>query len=194
MGLIRRTFTCLYEETFLLLYKALVRPHLEYANALWSPYKIKDITAIENVQRRATKLVPSLKNLEYEDRLRKLKIPILKYRHLRGDMIETYKLTSGIYDSTLPNVSITIKTRMRGHSKRLSKQRCNKNIRANLFTQRIVTTWNQLPDSIVNAPTMQSFENRLDKYWNNLEMKYNFKTDTGTDLSQEELLELNTVA
>ena len=38
MGLIRRTFTCLYEETFLLLYKALVRPHLEYANALWSPY------------------------------------------------------------------------------------------------------------------------------------------------------------
>jgi hypothetical protein len=41
---------------------------------------------------------------------------------------------------------------------------------------------------------MQSFENRLDKYWNNLEMKYNFKTDTGTNLSQEELLELNTVA
>jgi hypothetical protein len=37
-----------------------------------------------------------------------------------------------------------------------------------------------VPDSIVNAPTMQSFENRLDKYWNNLEMKYNFKTDTGT--------------
>ena len=67
MGLIGRTFTCLDEETFLLLYKVLVRPHLEYANALWSPYKIKDITAIENVQRRATKLVPSLKNLEYSD-------------------------------------------------------------------------------------------------------------------------------
>ena len=83
---------------------------------------------------------------------------------------------------------------MRGHNKKLSKQRCNKNIRANFFTQHIVTTWNQLPDSIVNAPTMQSFENRLDKYRNNLEMKYNFKTDTGTDLSQEELLELNTVA
>ena len=66
MGLMR-TFTSIDEETFLLLYKALVRPHLEYANALWSPYKIKDITAIENVQRRATKLVPSLKNLEYSD-------------------------------------------------------------------------------------------------------------------------------
>ena len=90
MGLIRRTFTCLDEGTFLLLYKVLVRPHLEYANALWSPYKIKDITAIENVQRRATTLVSSLKNLEYEDRLRKLKLPTLKYRRLPGDMIETH--------------------------------------------------------------------------------------------------------
>ena len=65
MGLIviRRTFTYLDEETFLLLYKALVRPHLEYANALWSLYKIKDIIAIENVQRRATKLVPQSRKL-----------------------------------------------------------------------------------------------------------------------------------
>ena len=104
MGLIRRTFTCLDEEIFSLLYKALVRPHLEYANAIWSPYKIKDITALENVQRRATKQIPSLKNLEYEDRLRKLKLPTLRYRRLRGDMIETYKLTSGIYDIILPHL------------------------------------------------------------------------------------------
>jgi hypothetical protein len=79
---------------------------------------------------------------------------------------------------TLPNLlHYNTDTRMRGHNKKLSKQRCNKNIRANFFTQHIVTTWNQLSDSIVNAPTMQSFENRLDKYWNNLEMKYNFKTN-----------------
>jgi len=66
MGLIRRTFTCLDEEIFLLLCKALVRPHLEYANAIWSLNKIKDITVIENVQRRATKLIPSLRNMGYE--------------------------------------------------------------------------------------------------------------------------------
>ena len=39
MGLIRRTFTHLDETTFLLLYKAVVRPHLEYVNAVWNPYK-----------------------------------------------------------------------------------------------------------------------------------------------------------
>ena len=94
MGLIRRSFIHLDEEMFLKLYKALVRPHLEYANVIWHPTKIKDITAIENVQRRATKYLPSLKNLSYEERLQKLKLPTLRYRRLRGDMIKTYKLMS----------------------------------------------------------------------------------------------------
>ena len=63
MGLIRRSFIHMDEEMFLKLYKALVRPHLEYANVIWYPTKIKDITAIENVQRQATKYLPSHKKL-----------------------------------------------------------------------------------------------------------------------------------
>ena len=55
MGLIRRTFINLDEDIFLKLFKALIRPHIEYANTTWNPTKIKDIIAIENVQRRATK-------------------------------------------------------------------------------------------------------------------------------------------
>ena len=55
MGLIRRTFTHLDETTFLLLYKAIVRPHFEYANAVWNPYTMKHVMALGNVQRRATK-------------------------------------------------------------------------------------------------------------------------------------------
>ena len=123
MGLIRRTFTHLDETTFLLLYKALVRPHLEYANAVWNPYKMKHVMALENVQRRATKQIPGFKNMRsYEDRLQKLKLPALAYRRKRGDMIETYKITSGTYDTTLPPLfqqhpDVTMKTR--GHSKKL---------------------------------------------------------------------------
>ena len=77
MGLIRRSFINLDEEMFLKLYKALVRPHLEYANVIWHLTKIKDITATENVQRQATKYLPSLKNLSYEEILQKLKLPTL---------------------------------------------------------------------------------------------------------------------
>jgi len=50
------------KNAFIMLYKSLVRPHLEYANSVWSPYKKGDVEAIEKVQRRATKLLISLKN------------------------------------------------------------------------------------------------------------------------------------
>ena len=50
MGLIRCSFIHLDESMFKKLFKALVRPHTEYANAVWNPMKMKDITPIENVQ------------------------------------------------------------------------------------------------------------------------------------------------
>ena len=84
MGLIRRTYSYLDDQSFKYHFQALVRPHLEYAEAAWSPSKVGDIDVIENVQRRATKQIPSLKNLEYTDRLKKLKMPTIKYRRLRG--------------------------------------------------------------------------------------------------------------
>ena len=67
VGLIRRTFVYLDSPMFKSLYTALVRPHLEYANQVWCPHLIKDIEAVENVQRRATKQLSELKDLPYED-------------------------------------------------------------------------------------------------------------------------------
>ncbi len=57
---VRHTYTYLGEESFLLRYihVALIRPHLEYAHHVWAPHLNKDITAIENVQKRAPKLIP----------------------------------------------------------------------------------------------------------------------------------------
>ena len=87
MGVIRRTYTYLDESTFLSLYKALVRPLLEYANQVWAPHSVKDIEIIEKVQRIATKCIPGLVGMEYPESLRSLKLPTLAYRRLRGDMI-----------------------------------------------------------------------------------------------------------
>ena len=56
LGLIFRTFTFMDKDMFLNLYKSLVRPHLEYATSVWSPLYKKDMIAIENIQRRATRL------------------------------------------------------------------------------------------------------------------------------------------
>jgi hypothetical protein len=48
MGLIRRTYTYLDEQSFKYLFQALVRPHIEYAEAVWSPFKVGDFEKIEN--------------------------------------------------------------------------------------------------------------------------------------------------
>ena len=91
MGLIRRTYMFPDEISFRYLFQTLVRPHLEYTEAVWSPFTKNDIDTIEKVQKRAKKLIPSLKNMEYTNRLKKLKVPTLQYRRLRGDMIECIK-------------------------------------------------------------------------------------------------------
>ena len=61
IGLIKRNFIHMEYNTFCLLYKSLERPHLEYAHSVWYPYKKGDIVEIEKVQKRATKLIISLK-------------------------------------------------------------------------------------------------------------------------------------
>ena len=91
LGLIRRNFLYLDCKFFVKMYTSFVRPHIEYAQSVWAPYLIKYINLLENVQIRATKIVDGISKLDYTERLKKLNMPSLAYRRLRGDMIETYK-------------------------------------------------------------------------------------------------------
>ena len=69
---------------------------MEYAIQAWNPFVRKDINLLGNVQRRATKLVKDCKDLSYHNRLNYLGLTSLETRRLRGDMIETFKIISGI--------------------------------------------------------------------------------------------------
>lgn len=164
IGLIRRSFTYLDAEVVKALYTSLVRPSLEYANAVWSPMYKKDAVAIENVQRRATKLVPKIKNLSYEERLKSLNLPSMYYRRARGDMIETFKFVKGIYKSQNP-LHFDFNNRTRGHQYKLRKERCRLQVRQNFFSNRVVDMWNNLPASVVEAESVNAFKSKLDKYW-----------------------------
>lgn len=179
-SIIRRSFDYLNETNFKQLYKSMVRSHLDYASSVWHPYKMSQIDKIEKVQRRATKQIPSLKDLTYEERLKKLRLPTLTYRRIRGDMIETYKILNNIYDKNICNF---LKTKNlsnnrispRGNNLQLIHQQVNTGIKQNQFSIRIINTWNSLPDEIVNAPTINSFKNRLDKYWKHQDVLYNYR-------------------
>ena len=99
LGIIKRNFKFLSQESFVLLYKSLVRSHLENANSVWCPYKKGDIVLLEKVRRCATKLIYDMKHLPHESRLKTLKLPTLKYRWVRGDVIETFKILHAGYDN-----------------------------------------------------------------------------------------------
>lgn len=144
-----------------------IRPHVEYAMAVWKPYKRMNIDLLEKVQHRATKWVPGLRNLSYSDRLLRLKLPTLAYRRLRGDMIEVYKITSGTYDTRASHGILhrALNSRTRGHSRKLEMRQCRLDVRKHSFSHRVVNLWNSLPEQVVTAPTLHTFENRLDRHW-----------------------------
>ena len=166
LGLIFKSFTYLNKEMFMCLYKALVRPHLEYATQVWAPMYKKDSVTLENMQRRATRMVNSLKGLPYEERLKKIGLPSLEYRRLRADVIEVYKIMNQI-DRVSINKFFTIadETTTRRNSLKLYKKRSRLNVRANVFSNRVVNAWNALPNDVVLAPSLNSFKSRLNKFW-----------------------------
>ena len=95
LGLIRRNIVNKEKELIIPLYKTIVRPHLEYCIQAWRPYRKKDIDMLERVQRRATKMIPKLRNISYEIRLKECGLTTLDTRRLRGDQIEVFKILNG---------------------------------------------------------------------------------------------------
>ena len=142
LGLVCATFTCIDETTLPKLFASMVRPHLEYGNAIWSPRYRRESVEIEKIQ-RATKLIPNLRHLPYKDRLEALQLPSLSYRRRRGDMLQAFKILKGI-DRVDPGQFFVSadQSNTRGHSLKLVKQRARFSLRQNTFSQRVVNDWN----------------------------------------------------
>ena len=136
LGLIRRNITYKGKKLIIPLYKAIVRPHLEYCIQAWRPYRKKDIDTLERIQRRATKMIPELRDLSYEERLKECGLTTLETRRLRGDQIEVFKILNG-YENIDRNMFFSLKkdSRTRGHEVKLVKDQCRLDIRKHSFSQ-----------------------------------------------------------
>ena len=98
LGQIRRTIMYKEKQLIVPLYKAVVRPHLEYCIQAWRTYRKKDIDKLERIQRRATKIIPELRDLSYKSHLLQCGLTTLETRRLRGDQIEVFKIVNGYED------------------------------------------------------------------------------------------------
>ena len=146
---IYRAFVSRNADVLVRAYTTYVRPLVENDSPVWSPYTIKDIDAIEAVQRRYTKRVPGLKNLSYPERLQRLNLISLELRRLHADLIWCYKILFGYVDMCsdeffeLSPLNIT-----RGHKYKLYKKSSRINARCSFFAERVVNIWNSLPNSV----------------------------------------------
>ena len=112
-----------------------------------------------------------------DERLKKLKLPTIAYRRIRGEMIATYKIINEKYD---PEASSFLKLlsssgnkfNRRNNSNKIVQHRFKTSLRKNSFAIRVEKVWNKLPDQVINVPSTNAFKNRLDTYWKSEEIYY----------------------
>lgn len=164
LAIIKRSFSFIDKKIFRKLYKALVRPIIEYGNVIWGPWYTGDQEKIEKIQRRATKLVKDIKHLPYQDRMKQLNIPSLSFRRKRGDLIVIFKMVHGLMKTDGIIKPGTRRQNTRGHCYKLLKQQAVRRERRCHITVRAVNAWNNLPEDIVTSSNLKTFKTKLDKY------------------------------
>ena len=140
-----------------------------YGDLVYYPHTKKCKQIIKNAQRRATRLVPEIREPSYQDRLAELNLPSMDYRRKRFDMIQVFKIIhkiddieAGIFFDYAENSGT------RGHCLKLAKpkaHKAHKSVCLHSFGHRTVSVWNNLPQDIVTCDTVNSFKSRLDKFW-----------------------------
>ena len=166
LGFIARNFNNKSTELMPPLYKSLLRPNVEYALQFWPPHLRRDIDKMERVQRRATKMIPEIRNHSHLERLKDLKLISLVQRRLLRQLIEVFKYLNRFNNvSPIGLFDYDLNDRTRNNGKKWIVKRFNTSVAQHFFPTNITTTWNALPYDLVNSGTVNIFNNHLDAHW-----------------------------
>ena len=166
-GWIFSVFHTRNRETMLILFKSLIRSKLEYGCEIFNPHQIKEIIAIEQIQRTFTSRIAGMQNYNYWERLVKLKIMSLQRRREMKIIIHLWKIHNKIYPN---NININFKS----NARTLSTQAIVKplpRIRGRIltlydasFTINAARLLNTLPAELTNMTSINLFRNALDPF------------------------------
>jgi hypothetical protein len=163
---LKRSFSTWTEKIALKLYTVFVRSILESSSPAFYPVTLGEKRKLERVQRLATRLIPSLRGLNYQERCRKLNLFTLDYRRLRIDLIYTFRvLRLGDFPHLRCMFQLAEVTKTRGHPLKLASIRYDNVMHSLCFARRITNQWNRLPESVVSVESVQAFKHHLDIFF-----------------------------
>ena len=146
-----------------ILYKSYVRPVLDYASVIWSPYTATYINKIERVQRRMSRMIAGIQHLQYNDRLDDLRLLSLQARRKRFQLITVFKMIHKLMDCDFNRYfKIQEETRTRGHRMKLFQKYSKYGYRQHFFTNSCVHLWNLLTEDVVNVSEVSQFKNNIE--------------------------------
>ena len=166
LGFLRRNLRGSPIECKRLAYIAIVRSGLEYASSIWDPHLLKDINALEKVQRKASRWATSV----YEPRasvsslLKDLQLDSLESRRKQQRLIFMYKILNEHVAVPADSLGLVRSSRLsRGHlnQTKLFRPRTYTTEFSNSFVNKTIPEWNALPNTVAQADTVANFKCRL---------------------------------
>ena len=139
-----------------------IRPIIDYCSCVWNTGYIQDIHILEAIQRRWTKHVTNLGDMDYGQHLKSLGLLSIQGCLLRADLILYWKILtsrssippSEVFQLALPSCT-------RGHPLKLMVPRCNTDVCQRSFSVHCIHEWNKLPLAVVLSPSLKVFKRNL---------------------------------
>jgi hypothetical protein len=143
-----------------------IRPLIEFNSVVWNPTQIFLIDLLESVQRKFTKRIPSLSNLNYLDRLKVINLEPLELRRLKTDLIHYYKFIVLPFNPELKDrfLHYNPPPSSRSGAPYLHKPIRRSTMMDSSFFYRSVHIWNALPAEFKNCTSIHSFKYSIDNY------------------------------
>ena len=167
LGLLRRNIRTPSPQLKERAYKALVRPQLEYASTVWSPWQRYLVDDVERVQRRSARYIYNdyRSDSSMSTMIENLHWDSLEIRRTKSSLVMFYKMINNLaaipyehYVKPIPN-----STTRHSHQHKILPLSSSKNAFYKFsFIPRTIPIWNSLPEELVNCNSITTFRTKLD--------------------------------